>query len=198
MFEVQILSILWVSWFFASSLPGRYQDIIRAVLISGSSVHKAASQLIQVVGRIVSHSCRTEVPIPCWLLTAILIFYKLPTYFGSWPLITIFKASSDESSQFSNPSDFPLCHISLLNLQFHSSHILTLPALSIFKVQQTSKRLKHKHNSVSTPTKCRWLSCILCKEGYQVYNEVQQDLPCKEQIVMFSMCPWVDLEVMGG
>lgn len=45
---------------------------------------------------------------------------------------------------------------------------------------------------------------MLCTEGYQVYSEVQQELQqelqqsCKEYLAMFSMCPWVDIELVGA
>lgn len=63
--KAQILNTAQVSWFFAQSLAGRYQGVTRVVLISGSSVDKSTSELIQVVGRTVSHSCRSEVPVSC-------------------------------------------------------------------------------------------------------------------------------------
>ena len=128
--EDWILSVAWVSWLFAYSLRGRCQGAIVVILTSGSSVDKSTSKLMQVVGRIASFVCRTEVPVPCWLLVrGHSHLLEATAYFGSCLLITIFHTSRGEPSQASVPSDFLFCHIPLPGLQFHSSGVFIVPLL---------------------------------------------------------------------
>ena len=145
--EDWILSVAWVSWLFAYSLRGRCQGAIVVILTSGSSVDKSTSKLTQVVGRITSYVCRTEVPVPCWLLVrGHSHLLEATAYFGSCLLITIFHTSRGEPSQASVPSDFSLLPHTSARSSVSQLGCFHCATLSMSKVQPTHKGRKQRHN----------------------------------------------------